>query len=221
LLVEVVGAASKAENVALAVSTLRPDMFPNTKLNQIFRKTIQRVPHHNGIYELPPGHAALRRQIARRSLTLGCSFSPDDILITCGGMEGLNLALRAVAKSGDVIAIESPTYFGVLQVIESLGMKAIEIPTYPRDGMCLDALENAITKHHVKACLSMSNGHNPLGLVLSDSRKRDLVELTNRYDVPIIEDDVYGDITYSETRPKVLRAFDRKDLVITVSSFSK
>src|SRR5262249_16262872 len=142
LLVEVVGAAVKAENVAFAVSSLRPDMFPNAKLNQIFRKTIQRNPGHNGHYELPPGNAALRRQVARRSLTQGCSFSPDDILITCGGMEGLNLALRAVAKSGDVIAIESPTYFGVLQVIESLGMKAIEIPTYPRDGMCLDLLEN-------------------------------------------------------------------------------
>jgi DNA-binding transcriptional MocR family regulator len=221
LLVEVVGAANKSENVPFAVSTLRADMFPNAKLNQIFRKTIQRVPGHNGQYEFPPGNFALRRQIARRSLTLGCSFSPDDILITCGGMEGLNLGLRAVARSGDVIAIESPTYFGILQVIESLGMKAIEIPTYPRNGMCLDALEEAINKHHVKACLAMSNGQNPLGYVLSDERKRDLVALTNRYNVPVIEDDVYGDITYSDQRPRVLRAFDQKDLVITVSSFSK
>jgi len=220
-LVEVVNAANDPANVPFAVSTLRPDMFPNAKLNQIIRKTIQRNPDHSGNYMLPPGYIGLRRQIARRSLALGCSLSPDDILITCGAMEGLNLALRAVARSGDVIAIEGPTYFGVLQVIEWLGMKAIEIPTHPREGMDLEALDSAIKRHDVKACLVMANGHNPLGLVLPDARKRELVELTTRHEIPLIEDDAYGDITFTDVRPKCLKAFDKKELVLTVSSFSK
>ena len=220
-LVEVVNAALAPANVPFAASTLKADLFPNAKLNQLIRRTIQQNPTHSGSYVMPPGLPELRRQVARRSLVFGCSLAPDDVVITCGGMEGLNLALRAVARSGDVIAIEAPTYFGVLQVIESLGMKAIEIPTHPRDGMDLDALESAIKRHSVKACLVMPNGHNPLGLVLNDSRKRELVELLTRYEVPAIEDDVYGEITFTETRPKCLKAFDTKELVITVSSFSK
>jgi DNA-binding transcriptional MocR family regulator len=220
-LVEIINAAHAPDNIPFAVSTLQADMFPNAKINQILRKTIQREPAHSGRYIMPPGHPGLRRQIARRSLAMGCSFSPDDILITCGGMEGLNLALRAVAKGGDVVAIESPTYFGVLQVIESLGMKAIEIPTHPREGMDLEALDHAITKHSVKAVLTMANGHNPLGLVLSDTRKRELVELITRHEVALIEDDVYGDISYNDVRPRCLKAYDTNDLVITVSSFSK
>src|SRR5581483_5115221 len=111
---------------------------------------------------------SLRRQIARRAMTHGCSFSPNDLTITCGGMEALNVALRAIARPGDVVAIESPTYFAILQIIESLGMKAIEIPTHPREGMDLDALSRAIRKHAVRACFTIANGHNPLGFVLDD-----------------------------------------------------
>jgi DNA-binding transcriptional MocR family regulator len=136
-------------------------------------------------------------------------------------MEALNLALRAVARPGDVIALESPTYFGVLQTIESLGMKAIEIPTHPRNGMDLDCLESSIPKHRVKACVTMSNCHNPLGFVLSNDYKKDLVARTARHGVAVIEDDVYGDLTFDGIRPKTAKAFDRDGLVLLCSSFSK
>jgi DNA-binding transcriptional MocR family regulator len=220
-LLEVLTAANARENTPFGAATIKPDLLPIARLNQIIRKTLQREPAHSGSAQLPPGIETLRRQVARRSLTLGCSFSPGDVVITCGGMEGLNLALRAVARSGDVIAIEGPTYFGVLQVIESLGMKAIEIPTYPREGMCLEELDTAIQQHKIKACVVMSNGHNPLGLVASDTRKRELVELVTRHRIPLIEDDVYGDLTYTDARPRSVKAYDTEDLVITVSSFSK
>ena len=136
-------------------------------------------------------------------------------------MEALNLCLRVVAKTGEVIAIESPTYFGVLQTIESLGMRALEIPTHPRTGMNLDVLERAIKKHHVKACIAMTNCHNPLGYVLAEERKKALVELTAKHQVPLIEDDIYGDLTFDPQRPKVAKAFDRNGLVLLCSSFSK
>ena len=126
-----------------------------------------------------------------------------------------------MARPGDVIAIESPTYFAVLQIIESLGMKAIEIPTHPRQGMDLVELENAILKHQVRACISMTNGHNPLGYILNDAYKKDLVELLTKHDVPLIEDDIYGDIALNGSRPQPAKVYDTKGLVLLCSSFSK
>jgi DNA-binding transcriptional MocR family regulator len=136
-------------------------------------------------------------------------------------MEALNLAVRAVARPGDVIALESPTYFALLQIIESLGMKAIEIPTHPRSGMDLDALSRAIRKHRVRACISMLNCHNPLGFIATDEYKKNLVQLLTRHNVPLIEDDIYGDLSFDSTRPKTAKTFDTKGIVLLCSSFSK
>jgi DNA-binding transcriptional MocR family regulator len=176
---------------------------------------------HSSYYQFPPGSELLRRQIARRSLDFGCSFSFQNILVTCGAMEALNLCLRAVAKPGEVVAIESPTYFGVLQTIESLGMRALEIPTHSRTGMNLDVLERSVKKHSVKACMVMTNCHNPLGYILSDERKKALVELLAKHQVPLIEDDIYGDLAFDLHRPKAAKAFDRTGMVLLCSSFSK
>src|SRR5262249_37034697 len=133
----------------------------------------------------------------------------------------VNLALRAVARSGDVIAVESPTYFGLLESISSLGMRVIEIPTHPQHGMDLEALERAIRKHRVKAVVVLSNCHNPLGYVLPDEYKKALVDLTAKWDVAVVEDDVYGDLTFQGPRPRTAKAFDRKGLVLLCASISK
>lgn len=146
-------------------------------------------------------------------------MSPDDIVTTCGTMEALNLCLRAVAKPGDTIAIESPTFYGILQA--SLGMRALEIPTHPRDGIDLDALEQAIKKNKVKACLLIPNFNNPLGCCMPDNNKKQLVEMLGRREIPLIEDDIYGDIYFGAARPKTAKAFDKEGLVLLCSSFSK
>jgi DNA-binding transcriptional MocR family regulator len=195
--------------------------YPNRKLNRIISKIARTEPEHSGRYEAANGIESLRRQIARRGVAYGCSFSPDDVIVTCGGMEALNLALRAIARPGDVIAIESPTYFAVLQVIESLGMKAIEIPTHPRTGMDLEALSSAIRKHRVGGCITIPTCHNPLGFILSDERKKELVDLLAQYDVPLIEDDIYGDLAFNGERPRTAKTFDTTGNVLLCSSFSK
>jgi DNA-binding transcriptional MocR family regulator len=133
----------------------------------------------------------------------------------------LNPALRAVARPGDVIAVESPTYFAVLQTIDSLGMKAMEIPTDPRTGMDLNALSAALSTGSVRACLSISNCHNPLGFVLADDYKEDLVSLLTKHQVPLIEDDSCGDLAFRAVRPKSAKAFDTEGIVLSFSSFSK
>jgi DNA-binding transcriptional MocR family regulator len=221
VLARVIHAVSDPAKVPLGAACPGPSLLPYHKLNRIIRLVAQNDPLHSSYYQFPPGSELLRRQIARRSLDFGCSFSPQDIIITCGAMEALNLCLRAVAQPGEVVAIENPTYFGVLQAIESLGLKALEIPTHPRTGMNLDVLDRSIKKHRVKACIVMTNCHNPLGYVLGDERKKALVELTGKYQVPLIEDDLFGDLTFDAQRPKVAKAFDRSGLVLLCSSFSK
>jgi len=221
LLDEIVKTIGDRRSVPLGAAAASPALYPNARLNKIIGKIARTDPAHSGRYELTNGLEPLRRQIARRAITYGCSFSPNDLTITCGGMEALNLAVRAVARPGDVIAIESPTYFAVLQIIESLGMKAIEIPTHPRAGMDLDALSRAIRKHRVRGCISITNCHNPLGFILDEDYKKSLVQLLTKHDVPLIEDDIYGDLAFSSVRPKPAKAFDTEGIVLLCSSFSK
>jgi len=221
VLADIMEAASNPHLIPLGAGGASPEWFPSRRLNLILRRVIRRDPLHSMRYDFPPGLEALRRQIARRSLDMGCNLSPRDVTITCGALEALNLSLRAAARPGDVIALESPTYFAILSSAASLGMKVIEIPTHPQTGMDLGELERAIRKHRVKACITMTNCHNPLGYVLSDQYKKDLVELTARWEVAVIEDDIYGDLAFQAPRPRTAKSFDRKGWVLLCSSFSK
>jgi DNA-binding transcriptional MocR family regulator len=173
-------------------------------------------------YAFPPGQIELRRQIARRMSELGCPTDPDAVVITNGCQEALGLALRVLTRPGDVVAVESPTFYGLLQAIEALGLKALEIPTHPREGISIEALQFALEQWPVRACIVTPNFSNPLGGCMSSERKRALVELLAEKSIPLIEDDVYGDLGFDGTRPGIARAFDpRGNTVVYCSSFSK
>jgi DNA-binding transcriptional MocR family regulator len=217
---EVVQIAADPSMVPFGAAFPGPGTLATSLLDRAMKSALRKAPLHSISYDVPEASEAFRREIARHSLSHGCNFSPDDIIATCGALEALNLCLRAVASPGDVIAIESPTYFGVLQAIQSLGMQAVEIPTHPQASMCFDALESALRQYRVKACVVMPNCQNPMGFVVPEKRKKAFVELTHRYGVPVIEDDVYGDLAF-EGREKTLKAFDREGLVLLCSSFSK
>jgi DNA-binding transcriptional MocR family regulator len=218
---EVVRRAADSGYLSLGTTCPPSAHFPTDRLNRWIGRIARERPDHSAQYVFPPGLEELRRQISRRAMTFGMNVPADETVITCGAMEALNLAVRAVARPGDVVAVESPTYFGLLQILESLGMRVIEVPTHPREGMDLDKLEFAIRRHRVKACMVMTNCHNPLGYVLEDSAKQALLQLARRHDLPIIEDDVYGELAFSEQRPKPIKAFDTDGLVMLCSSFSK
>ena len=173
------------------------------------------------IYTVPKGDPDLRREIARRALRWGQGLSPEDIAITCGCTEALTLALKAVSRPGDTIAIESPTYFGLLQVIETLDLKALELPTDAATGVDPAALDRALKGGSVAACLFSSSFNNPLGCTMPDDRKRTVLDLLARHDVPLIEDDIYGDIHFGPDRPTPFMALDRHGNTIYCSSFSK
>ena len=207
--------------IPLGTALPSPELLPTQQLNRALAAAGRRERRLANQYDMPPGNLALRTQIARRALDAGCAFAPEDIVTTCGCMEALSICLRAVAKPADTIAIESPTYFGILQCIESLGLKALEIPTHPRDGVSLDALAIALETQSIAACVFVLNFNNPLGSCLPDQGKERLVALLAEHQVPLIEDDIYGDLAFSGLRPRTAKSFDREGLVLLCDSFSK
>ncbi|MBI3853235.1 MAG: PLP-dependent aminotransferase family protein [Verrucomicrobia bacterium] len=221
LTMQVIQAIRDPALVRLGATLPAPDLFPNKELNRTMASVGRRHPTLANSYDPAPGNSGLRLQIARRALDAGCALSPDDLVITCGATEALNLCLRAVAKPGDTIAIETPTFFGILQIIESLGMRACEIPTYPREGVCLDELAKRLKCCRVKACVFTLNFSNPLGSCMPDEKKKQLVELLAEREIPLIEDDIYGNLPFAPLRPKVAKAFDKKGLVLLCDSFTK
>jgi DNA-binding transcriptional MocR family regulator len=221
LVLQVVQAGRNPNLVSLGATLPNPDFFPFKELNRTLASVGRRSPLAAHSYDVPPGNRALRVQIARRAMEAGCTLSPDDIVTTVGATEALNLCLRAVAKPGDVIAIESPTFFGILQIIESLGMKVCEIPTYPREGICLDELADRLKCCRIKACVFTLNFSNPLGSCMPDEKKKKLVELITEHRVPLIEDDIYGNLAFAPQRPKVAKAFDQEGWVMLCDSFTK
>lgn len=195
--------------------------LPVDKLKRVMASVARRVGGHGMSYDMPPGMEQLRRQVARRSLNWGSNLSPDDIITTCGGTEALALCLRAVTKTGDTVAVEAPTYFGVLQQIEELGLKVFEIPMHPRDGMDLDSLEHTLKKRRVSACVATPNFNNPLGSLMPDGHKQRLAAMLAQFDVPLIEDDINGDLHHGLNRPRTVHSYDATGKVLLCGSFSK
>jgi len=195
--------------------------LPIGKLNRIMASELRRSGEQSVQYHMPPGYERLRVQIARRAIMAGISAGPDEVLITSGCVEAVLLALRATCRTGDTIAVESPFYFNFLQMIAELGLKALEIPSTPREGISIEALRYAIEHNKVSACLVIANFGNPLGSLMPEERKRELVALLAANEIPLIEDDIYGDLVFGNERPSAAKSFDSSDLVIYCSSFSK
>jgi DNA-binding transcriptional MocR family regulator len=171
--------------------------------------------------DLPPGAPPLIRQITRRYLENGLAVDPNEVIVTIGATEAINLCLQAVAKPGDTIAVESPTYYAMLHAIERLGMRAVEVATDPVEGIDVQALAKLLDERPVAACMVMPNFQNPLGFQMPDERKQALVELLTARDIPVIENDVYGELFYGDVHPTSLKSYDRAGIVLHCSSFSK
>ncbi len=159
-------------------------------------------------YAPPAGMLSLRREVSRWYVRAGCAIAPDDVVITSGALEAIHLCLRAVTQPGDTIALESPTYWGILQTIEMLGLKALEIPTHPRTGPSLDALEVVLNQNLVKAVVLIPTVHNPLGCIMPEENRQRLVTMIRQASIPLIEDDIYADLVYAPTRPRACRSYD-------------
>lgn len=222
LVMEILDASQDPKVVALGAACPSSTLFPTSKLQRMLGARARRRPEALGEYGMATGAESLRHQIAQRAFGYGCRIEPEEVIVTNGCMEALNIALHAVAAPGSVVALESPTYFGVLQIVESLGMKALEIPTSPRTGLSLDALDLATRRPGaVSALLVMPNFSNPLGCLMPDANKKRMVEMMAERGIPVIEDDIYGDLHFGDRRPKPAKAWDRTGNVLLASSFTK
>lgn len=197
------------------------ELMPAAKLN----KAVMQAIHHSKSsclgYEHIQGNVDLRRQIARQAFNWGGTPGDAEIVVTAGCVEALSLCIQAVTKPGDAVAIESPTYFAIFQLMEAHGLNVVEIPTDPVTGIDLEYLEQAIPKFNIKACLVVSNFNNPLGSCIPDARKQQLVHMLAKKEIPLIEDDIYGELYFGKTRPLTCKSYDKKGLVLYCSSFSK
>ncbi|THF67071.1 PLP-dependent aminotransferase family protein [Pseudothauera nasutitermitis] len=218
----VVAAQTDADYVDLSLACPKgSDFYPAERLARLLADTARRQPRLIGDYAMPPGSIRLRREIARHALALGMSMEAEDVILTNGCMEALQFALRTVTRPGDSIALESPTYFNLIPLAKRLGLRIIEVPTHPVNGMSMDALELLLSEKRVAAVVALPNVHNPLGTSMPLESKRRLAALANEYRVPVIEDALYAELQYAAPLQPAAKAFDRDGWVLLCASYTK
>jgi len=210
---------SDITNLAMAAPAM--ELLPTAKLNKSIVHAFRNSSTSCIQYEDIQGNMELRKQVARLAFNWGGKINANDVVITAGCMEALSLSLQAVTKPGDTVAIESPTFFGIFQVMESLGLNVVEIPTDPIIGIDLNYFESAIKKQNIKACVFVPSFNNPLGCCMPDENKKALVQLITKHRIPLIEDDIYGELYFGHHRPRCCKTYDTEGWVLYCSSISK
>ena len=203
----------------LSLSVPDQSFLPVAKLNKSMVAAIHSLPGSGTAYGDIQGNLRLRRYIAKWSFTWGGNLGVDEIVTTAGTMNAISFGLMALTKPGDTIAVESPVYYGILQLAKHLGLKVLELPTHPVTGIDIHALRAVV--HTIRLCLLVSNFNNPLGSCMPEEHKKQVVEILTAAQVPLIEDDIYGDVYFGEKRPKPCKAFDKEGIVLWCGSFSK
>lgn len=210
-----------SDQVMLSLGVPSKAYLPLPKLNKIVSKTLWQLEDHGTGYENIDGSANLRRQVARMSYNWGAQLREDEILPTAGCTAAMAHCLMALTEKGDTIVVESPVYFGILQLAKSLGLNILELPSHPQTGLDLEALKRSLSKHKVKLCVLVPNFSNPMGGTMPVEHKKEVVRLMEHYDIPLIENDMYGDLYFGQERPVNCKAFDESGLVLLCSSVSK
>ena len=194
-------------------------LLPIAKLNKELVRAMRSLPGSGTRYEDTQGSPKLRKYIARFTYNWNGLLSEDDIVTTSGASHAVSLALSATTQKGDTIAVESPVYFGLLQLANSMGLRVIELPTNPVTGVEPDALKKVLPQ--IKACILISNFSNPIGSCMPEEHKKAVVKMLADHHIPLIEDDLYGDVFFGNSRPSPCKAFDEEGLVLWCCSVSK
>jgi DNA-binding transcriptional MocR family regulator len=205
--------------VRFGSATPGDDVVPELKIATLTREVMRKQGAAALRYTPPQGRRELRAALSRRAFDLGLNATPDQIVTTQGGTEAVLLALRVATRPGDLVAVETPSYFGTLHLVRDLGLRVIEIPVDARSGMVVGALAAALKKHRITACIVQPHFHNPIGSLMPEPRKHELAALADQHDFTIIEDDVYGDLAHDGQRPSSIAA--HSDRVIHCGSVSK
>ncbi|HWV58441.1 MAG TPA: PLP-dependent aminotransferase family protein [Longimicrobiales bacterium] len=221
LIAEIVRAVADPSAVPLGAALPDPALLPVRALNRSMGSALRAAGATATSQLRAEGLDELRHEIAKREWNVGRASYHDEIVVTCGASEALELALHATTRPGDIVAVESPAFFGVLQLIELLDRRVLEIPTCPERGLDVDALVSAVESHPVRACVVTPNHQNPLGARMPDASKARLVEAMAERGIPVIEDDTFGELYFDGVQPRSLRAWDRTGTVLRCGSFGK
>ncbi|MEG0928271.1 aminotransferase-like domain-containing protein [Chryseobacterium sp.] len=219
LIGKVFGTIGGTDVTQFALGIPGKSLLPVAKMKKCMIDVIKRKSDSGTNYEPVQGNEQLRREIAKWSIVMEGKITENDLVITSGAMNGVYNCLMAVTQPGDSVAVESPVYFGILQAIQLLGLKAVEIPTHPITGVDLDELRKVLPK--LSACCFVVNYNNPLGFQMPDANKKELVRMLTEHNVPLVEDDVYGNIYFGAGRPKPCKFYDEAGIVMWVGSVSK
>ncbi len=209
----------KIINFALAVPD--PVLLPTAKINKSVMQALRNSKDSCISYEHTQGNVELRKQIAKLAFNWGGKIKPDEVVVTNGCLEAITLCIKAVTQPGDTVAVESPNYFGIFQSLENMGLKVVELSSSPVTGLDLDCLQKAIKNYPIKACVVIPNFNNPLGGCMPDEHKKKLVEIITKQNIPLIEDDIYGELYFGKNRPRTCKYYDTKGMVMHCSSLSK
>jgi DNA-binding transcriptional MocR family regulator len=218
--IEKVSANKKQAEILLSSGVPELALLPVARLNKAITHAIRHLPDSGITYD-HDGNVNLKHQIAMRSPQWGGKLKDEDIIPTAGCMDAIAYSMMSLVKSGDTIAVESPVFYGFLQIARSFGLKVIELPTHPVTGVEIDALKKLLEKKKIQLCLFASNFSNPLGSTIPDAHKKEIVKLLQKHNIPLIEDDIYGDLYLGNQRPKTCKTFDESGLVLWCGSFSK
>jgi len=223
LLSQVLASTADPDCLPLGFGCPSAELFPLPALRRLTASLLNAQPHLWATYSSPPGHLELRRLIARRLHARGLKVNASEILLTTGGMEALSLSLRLLLNPGDLVAVECPTFFGLLNAARQAGGKVIEVPGDPVEGVDPGRFAELCTRHPIRAAVLIPSFANPSGSLMSDERKREWMKVLKTSGVALVEDDLYGELAWDGRKPKPMCAFGDKDSVpsILVGSFSK
>lgn len=221
LITKVYSELGTKNNVHFSLGVPAPEMLPVAKINKAMVQAMRSLPAGGTSYEQIQGNRKLRNQIARWSYMWEGHLEENDIVTTEGCMGALSYSLMTLTERGDTIIVESPVYFGILQLARSLGLNVIELPTNAVTGIEVEALKKILEQRKISVCLLVTNFSNPLGSCMPDPHKKEVVLLLQKHNVPLIEDDLYGDIYFGDHRPKSCKTYDESGLVLWCGSVSK
>ncbi|MDZ4814501.1 MAG: PLP-dependent aminotransferase family protein [Pseudomonadota bacterium] len=222
LLDQVLSVYARDDLVPLHSATPAPSLLPTQLIAGISRDLLKRIPERISGYAHPPGLPALRLQVARRLSLAGVEVDPDDVMITAGAMEAITLSLQVLTRPGDAVLVERPTYYGLMQAIEARGLKVVEIPNCCDHGPDLELALKALATQPIRAAVLIPSFSNPSGATMPDEARRVLAQACARHGVPVIEDDVYGELGFDGRRPIPMKAYEGdKGGVILCGSVSK
>ncbi|MGL4796588.1 MAG: PLP-dependent aminotransferase family protein [Paraclostridium sp.] len=219
---ELLKLTEKPEVISFAGGLPAPELFPVEEMKEISRIVLEESGKEALQYTTTEGYLPLREQICERmNRKLNTNVAKEDILITSGSQQGLDFAGKVFLDEGDVVLCESPSYLGALNAFKAYCPRFIEVPT-DKDGMIMEELESILeTTENIKMIYVIPDFQNPTGKTWSMERRTKFMELVNKFEIPVVEDNPYGELRFEgETLPS-LKSMDEKGLVVFLGSFSK